>query len=213
MSFGIRFLKATGSFEVYMNIKYGHVAKAATLAMRDTADTAKELGRASIAAGGLGSRWQKALRAEVYPRGRFSVNAAAFIYHKIKYANIFERGGTIRGKPLLWLPLSGTPRKIGRRKFSPRNFSQSVGKLYPIPGASKPLLGARVSGKGKRKKVSLSALKKGGKAGEKTRLVPLFVGVPSVSLKGRMRIIRACVQARRMLPRFYETHVAHLERE
>jgi len=43
------------------------MARAATAAMKETAEIAKSKGRASIDAGRLSKKWQNALRANVYP--------------------------------------------------------------------------------------------------------------------------------------------------
>ena len=53
----------------YRDYVYGTMAAAATAAVREAADTVKSKGRANIAAGGFGRKWQNALRANVYPRG------------------------------------------------------------------------------------------------------------------------------------------------
>ena len=71
-------------------------------------------GRADIAAAGFSRRWQNAFRVDVFPRGRkVSVDAAAWVFHKIPYAEVFEEGATIRGRPYLWIALPGTPTRIG----------------------------------------------------------------------------------------------------
>jgi len=62
-------------------------------------------GDAGIAAGGLSRKWQNALRVNIYPPQGDSMHPAAFVYHKIRYAGVFEDGAVIGGQPLLWLPL------------------------------------------------------------------------------------------------------------
>src|SRR5437868_12920194 len=81
------------------------IAKAATAAIREAGDIAKRDGRASIAASGFSRKWQNALRVNIYPPQGDSMRPAAFIYHKIRYAAVFEDGAVIGGQPLLWLPL------------------------------------------------------------------------------------------------------------
>jgi hypothetical protein len=75
------------------------IAKAATAAVREAAELAKSGGRTSIATAGFSRKWQNALRANVYPPNRDSMRAAALIYHKVPYAEVFERGAVIHGKP------------------------------------------------------------------------------------------------------------------
>jgi hypothetical protein len=95
-------------------------------------EIAKRDGRASIAAGGFGPKWQNALRANVYPRGGDSIRAAAVIYHKVPYAIAFEEGAIIQGKPLLWLPLPTVPIGRGGRPIQPRSSaSRSACRFTP----------------------------------------------------------------------------------
>lgn len=77
-------------------------------AMAQTAKTAaaeiKQRGDADITgAGRFGSRWTRGFHSVVSVVGsNFSVRT----YHDIFYFSVFEFGKTIRGKPLLWIPLS-----------------------------------------------------------------------------------------------------------
>ena len=123
-----------GEFSAAQLIAEQKIAKASTGAVREAADLAKAAGRRAIAAAGFSSRWQNALRAKVYPQTGYSIDAAAYIWHKIPYAGIFETGGTIAGHPLLWLPIGNAP-PIG--KFN--------GKLISINRPGKPPLLATVA--------------------------------------------------------------------
>lgn len=197
----------------YRDYVYGTMAAAATAAVREAADTVKSKGRANIAAGGFGRRWQKALRANVYPRGRNSVNAAALIYHKIPYAGVFETGAVIGGKPYLWLPLPTTPFGAGGRRISASQYRKKVGApLYSIwrPGKP-PMLGANVRQTGSRagRGISLSLLRRGRNPGGRgtVRLVPLFVGVSRVVIRKRFAIKALIEQAVASLPALYAKHL------
>lgn len=197
----------------YRDYVYGTMAAAATSAVREAADTVKSKGRANIAAGGFGRRWQKALRANVYPRGRNSVNAAALIYHKIPYAGVFETGAVIGGKPYLWLPLPTTPFGAGGRRISASQYRKKVGApLYSIwrPGKP-PMLGANVRQTGSRagRGISLSLLRRGRNPGGRgtVRLVPLFVGVSRVVIRKRFAIKALIEQAVASLPALYAKHL------
>ncbi|WP_353842903.1 DUF6441 family protein, partial [Mesorhizobium sp.] len=59
-------------------------------------------------------------------------HAAALIFHNIRYAGIFEEGGTISGKPRLWLPLKDTPKRAGRQKMTPALYIKTIGPLVSI---------------------------------------------------------------------------------
>jgi hypothetical protein len=131
------------------------MARAATAAVRDVGEIAKRDGRASIAAGGFGPKWQNALRANVYPRKGDSIRAAAVIYQKVPYAIAFEEGAIIQGKPLLWLPLPTVPIGRGGRPIPASKFRQQVGMpLYTIrrPGnaTATPVAKAAAAPKGRR---------------------------------------------------------------
>lgn len=163
------------------------IAKAATAAMKDTADLAKQRGRASIAAAGFSSRWQNALRADVYPTGKASMSPAAVIKHKIDYAGIFEEGGQITGNPLLWIPIDAniTVRSGGRR-WTPKAYAASVGPLFMLTLAGhRPMLFAK------------------GKRGP-----PLFVGVSQVTISRKFAITEAVREAAEKFATFYDQHIA-----
>jgi hypothetical protein len=188
------------------------IAKAATAAVREAAELAKAEGRASIAAAGFSRKWQNALRANVYPRGRDSMRAAALIYHKVPYTEVFEHGAVIHGKPLLWLPLPNAPFGAGGRRISPAKFRQQVGTpLYTIRQPGKPpMLGANVRMTKARsgKALSLAALRRGRNPGGKgsVRLVPLYVGIETTNIPKRFAILDAVNRAAGRLPELYLKH-------
>lgn len=221
MTLRLVFKAAIGQFDDAMAELERPIAEAATAAMRDVADLVKNEGRASIARAGFSARWQNTLRAEVYPQGsRPSMKPAAWIFHKIPYAIVFEQGATIRGRPRLWLPLSSAPKKIGRKSFTPKNVSATYGDiLFPIKRASKTFLAARVrvpkSQVGGRISVTPAMLRQavrgrsnnplrglGGGSGVLTS-VPLFHGVDSVKLRKRFNVAGAAKSGRKAFAAFY----------
>lgn len=188
------------------------MARAATAAVREAADLAKAGGRASIAAAGFGKKWQNALQAKVYPRGRDSMRAAALIYHKVPYAEVFEQGAVIHGKPYLWLPLPNAPFGSGGKRIPPSKFRELVGSpLYTIRRPGKPpMLGANVRMTNKRagRAISLSLLRRGRNPGGRgtVQLVPLYVGVDAANITKRFAIIDAIERAATRLPELYLKH-------
>jgi len=185
------------------------IARAATAAMREAAELAKAGGRASIAGAGFSRKWQNALRAKIYPPNRESMRAAALIYHKVPYAEVFEQGAVIRGKPLLWLPLPNAPFGAGGRRIPASKFQQQVGSpLYTIRRPGKPpMLGAHVRMTDARagKAISLALLRRGRNPGGKgtVRLVPLYVGIEVASIPKRFAILDAINRAAARLPSLY----------
>lgn len=121
-------------------------AKASTSAAYEAARDIKKFGSADIrSAGRFGSRWTTGLHADVSPpRGQSSIDASIKISHKVPYFNIFEFGGTIHGKPLLWIPLSFANDAQGKRA---RDYP---GKLFRVDRDGKaPLLLSSGSGEPK----------------------------------------------------------------
>ncbi|MGM5087529.1 hypothetical protein E0H64_17685 [Rhizobium leguminosarum bv. viciae] len=199
MTLKLLFRAVKGEFEQALREKYQPLAEAGQETIQEIADQIKVAARQDIASAGFSKRWQNALRVDVYPKGRVSLNAAALIYHKIPYADVFESGATIRGKPQLWLPLDTTPKKIGAKKMTAERFKREIGPLKLIKRAGKkPLLAADMSAtkaqirSGFFGKVTLGRLRKGsGQIDTRTQgrmLVPLFVGVDSVKLRDRFSI-------------------------
>jgi hypothetical protein len=71
---------------------------------QETSENIIALGRQDIAsAGRFGSRWMQGLHADV-SEGGGSIRIS--VYHEVPYWRVFEKGATIHGKPMLWIPLS-----------------------------------------------------------------------------------------------------------
>lgn len=80
--------------------------RAAQSAARTCAATIIERGKADMRAGGnfSSSRWQDGLQARISFTSRSEINIR--ITHAVFYWKVFEIGAVIKGKPLLWIPLS-----------------------------------------------------------------------------------------------------------
>jgi hypothetical protein len=207
---------------------------AATATMRQVGDLLKTEVRANIRSGGLSAKWANAWRVAVYPKRGTSLDPAAFGFHKIPYALIFEEGGTIRGRNgLLWLPLPTVP-KVGKRIARPKDLTGV--DLFTIKrNGKKPLLAANIRHAGAnrnsriRGQVSLPALRAGTSAqkirdtsrlkakqrggvkawnaGANVISVPLFVGVPSVTLRRRFNIAGVTQRVANVIPTLYDQNV------
>lgn len=109
------------------------VLAAARASAQEGAGIILKRGRSDISkAGRFGSRWTDGLTAPVTEGGgRIVINVA----HAVPYFMVFQRGKVIRGKPLLWIPLSFAGDALGRRA---RDFP---GGLFRVNRAGKaPLL-------------------------------------------------------------------------
>ena len=208
------FESISGDWTREMDKATAKIARCATGAIRDAADLAKQRGRASIASGGFSLKWQNALHADIYPKKGVSLSPAAVIRHKIPYADVFEYGLAIAGKPLLWMPLSNVPVLAGGRRMSPSQFVERIGVLYTmkVPG-KQPMLGAvvRMTDARASKGISLSLLRRGRNPhGRGTvRLVPLYVGVPNVNDPKKFGVLDAIRQAAAQVPQFYVQEFEH----
>ena len=189
MALSLVYSAVTGELDQALRALYQPIAAAATGAVRDAAAQIKTEGRAAIAAGGFGPKWQNALRVEVYPARGASANAAALAHHKIPYAGVFETGAQIAGKPLLWIPISGTPARVSGQRFTPKSFRQLIGPLVLIKSRKgQPLLAAPISGR-PTSKISVARLRRGSQGlGRNITLQPVFIGLPAVQLRQRFNL-------------------------
>jgi hypothetical protein len=201
----VKFEAPDGAVQAAMDGAEQRLAVAATETITEAAELAKVRVRANIASAGFGLRWQNAFKVSVYPKGKPSLGAAAFLVHKIPYANVFETGATILGKPMLWIPLSSTPKMIGTQRLTPKTFNQEVGKLVLIkrPGR-RPLLAARVSSAGSS---TVSALKRASRSKGKTTLKPMFIGIDAVSIRKRFDILETVDTVRSAVPDIFAKHL------
>jgi hypothetical protein len=100
-----------------MRRKQEPVREAATAALKETAANAVQEGRSDIAAAGkFSGGWISGLQYRM--EGEDALEPKAIVFHKIGLAQVFERGITIHGKPLMWIPTmpgAPRPRASGRR--------------------------------------------------------------------------------------------------
>jgi hypothetical protein len=146
-------------------------------AVKDAAALALKEGRANVAGAGFPARWQQAVRSRFYPN-KDTGDPAAIVFDVIPFAGVFETGATIRGRPLLWLPLGD---KAGVR--SPRQYP---GRLVSVNVRGKPPL-------------LFDAAKR--------EMGPLFVGVRTVTLRKRLDIARIFKLAAERVGEFYEQRI------
>lgn len=195
------------------------MARALTKAFRDMAKLVEAGARAEIARGGLSARWQKAFFARAKPRVGYSLNPTMRGYMRIGYANIFERGGAIRPikGPFLWVPLSSAPQRIGRKRITPKLYTQTVGPLHYIARPGKAPLLAGDALKRPTGKATLGSLKTGarhvaarqaGGKGRHTESVPIFVGIKAANIRDRLDVDRVYREAARVLPRLYRQRMS-----
>lgn len=166
------------------------ITSALESAVRDTAKLAVQLGRSHIAAAGFPASWGRGVKYKFY-RNRETGSPAATVYaykanarDRVGLIAVFERGVTIAGKPLLWLPVE---KNLPRNVKSPQEYG---GKLVSVNVAGKaPMLfdpSNRLRG-------------------------PLFVGVRSVNIRKRLDLVRVWTQASEHLGEFLEERLRELD--
>lgn len=86
-----------------VKIAQDRIVRSVAATMRDAAAEILKRGRADIRAGGnFRKRWTDALHADPVQTSTASI---INVFHTIPYFRVFEFGATIKGKPLLWIPL------------------------------------------------------------------------------------------------------------
>lgn len=202
-----------GKFSSAVREIYKPIAEAGTAAIRQAGDDVKRDARASIASAGFGPKWQNALRVDVYPKRGSSARAAAHIYHKIPYAAVFERGATIHGKLMLWIPMSHTPKRANGARLTAAAYVRTIGPLVSFNRPGKPPMLAgqiKASAKGNVTPAKLRSAKTLAdktlahkKGGASVRLIPLYTGISTVTIRRRFAIFAAINRARAKLARYY----------
>ncbi len=216
---------------------YTTMERAATKTMRTLAKEVELAGRAEIA-GGIGVRNARGFFARAKPRVGYSLNASMRGYLRIGYLNIFERGSTVRPKSgkLFWVPLSDkkaagqfatVPTKIGRKKLTPKLYTQLIGPLQYVKRPGKPpLLVGRVTGKATGK-LTVARLKSGARNARRaqansafggrasafrTTSVPIFVGISAAKMPDRLNVDRVYREAAARIPEIYAQIMAAEQR-
>lgn len=155
------------------------IVTAKEAAVRQAADFAVKEGRANIARAGFSSRWQKALVSNFYPN-KDTGDPAALIHHRFPFAGVFERGITIKGRPLLWLPIE---QNLPRGVRSPSEYGRP---LVSVNVAGKPPLlfdpNNRLRG-------------------------PLFFATPRVTIRKRFDLYRIFARAAERMRELYEKQI------
>lgn len=213
-----QWVKATTAYEKI-------IAKANTQAMRDVGREGIKGGRAAIGAAGFSSFVQRSLRAINKPPSGYVLNPSVYVHSLINYLDIFETGKTIVGSPLIWLPLPNVPPMpgsglkfggiVGREHMTPSQYVRLVGPLVKIKNPDgNPLLGAEVEEGGRVSRLRLRRTFLKGAFGEKrkrTHIVPLYVGVPSVTIPKKFDVDGALKDSAKKLGEFYKKRVEPYE--
>ena len=225
----ISFTVPKGASVEAMRVHADNVRDAAARAMVDTVTLVKRDGRGAIAAAGFSKRWQNALRVNVYPTRQRTVDAAAYVYHKIPYAGVFETGATIPGSPYLWLPLDAAPKRAGRNRVTAGNYRELIGApLFRInrPGKA-PLLAAMVPASVARrggKSLTPAQLRRGRRTQARgafsasrrrgthqTVALPLYVGIRAVRIPKKFNLASVFIRGANTLQAGYARYLEEFD--
>lgn len=212
-----------GKFAANIQKMQEPIAFAGTMAFRDGAKMVERIGRGEIARAGFSRRWQTGFRVFGFPRRQFSLDPAIKGIHTIGYANVFERGAHIVGKPLLWIPLPTAPAKVAGKRTTVKALWDAVGGLHLIerPGKAPLLAGRATRAPSAGRSVSLAVLRTGNRragtraaSGRRQRVVsvPLFVGIRAARIASRFDVSRAYDVARRQLGQLYIQRMREVNR-
>jgi len=183
-----------GEMEKEFNRLSKPIAKAATATIREAARLVKKEFKTEFSGAGFSARTANAGRASIKPKTGDSINCSATFFLKPAYLSVFEKGATIHGKPLLWLPLDGVPIGDRGRQLSPKQYIQRIGPLHSSRrGSSKPLLFGKGTGATIRRATSKAVSFRKNKTTRAGQFrgavnVPLFVGVPFVKIPKRVNL-------------------------
>ncbi len=215
---GGQWIKATNIYEKIM-------AAAATKAMRQAGKEAVTKGRARITAAGFSSAFARTLQAINKPKSGYALNPGVYIHTTVNYADVFEKGATIRGaiggrsaSPYLWLPFPEVPPMpgrgvkfggiVGRAHMTPSQYVRNVGPLFTVHRPGKlPLLAAEVETGGKltRRRLRGTFLRSAfGEKQKETRTVFLFFAVNSITIPSKFDVHSAIETEFEQLNDFYQ---------
>ncbi|MFQ6552950.1 DUF6441 family protein [Aestuariibius insulae] len=185
-----------GDLREQLEREYLKGERAVTLTMRRAGRRLQKAWQGQVTAAGLGQRLARTIRAETYPVGQNSMNAAALVYTKApKLIAAFDEGPMIRSKEGFWLaiPLPTAGRGRFGRRMTPLDWERRTGKQLRFvyrSGRSALLVAddARLSSRGLARNKGGRRRKDGILSGAQT--VPIFVLVPQVKLRKRLDLDR-----------------------
>lgn len=174
--------------------------KAVSSAMRDAGQDLRDAWRSQITRAGLGQRLARTIRAENYPKGKNSLNAAAMVWTRAPViVEAHNTGPLIRSRNGFWLaiptPAAGKSLRGGR--ITPLEWERRTGLrlrfIYRTTGPSLLIAEARLNKQGR-------AVVSRAKTGRGVASVPIFLLVPQVRLRKRLDLERAAKVAINALP-------------
>ncbi|NOX41609.1 MAG: hypothetical protein GXP05_14195 [Alphaproteobacteria bacterium] len=174
---------------------------AVTAAMKSAGSELKQAWRAQITSTGLGHRLPRTIRNRTYPKGKDSIDAAAFVWSNApEILNAHDCGVRIRSKSGFYLaiPTEAAGKGRGGARLTPGEWEQRRGmKLRFIYRRNGPSLlaaeKARINTRG-------TAVTSRSKTGRGQVSAPIFILVPQVKLRKRLDLARDAERVAGMVP-------------
>lgn len=196
-----------GSFQKEIDAENRKIADAAEGAVNDAGKLAAELAKQAIAAGGFGTWWQKGVKLTKPKKDGGDVYVT--VYDSIRIASVFEKGTSINGEPLLWIPTDDVPKGKGGKQLTPKQYVALLGqKLVSVnlPGHPPMLLGPGSGGIVRATAKSVRIRKKRGSAvfgNEFGSLVPLYIGISTAKMPVRYNVTAAIAKGAEKVLEFF----------
>jgi len=164
---------------------------AVTAAMKSAGSELKTAWRRQITSAGLGQRLPRTIRNRTYPKGKVSIDAAAFVWSNApEILSAHDKGVLIRSKSGFYLaiPTEAAGKGRGGARLTPGEWEQRRGmKLRFIYRRGGPSLlvaeKARINTRG-------TAVASRSKTGRGQVTAPIFILVPQVKLRKRLDLAR-----------------------
>jgi len=182
-----------GNLPKFMKEQQAAAEVAVTSGISEITTRIKEGLRGQVSGAGLGSKLAKSWQAQVYPKGKKSLEAAGWVFSKApKIIRAFNEGVVIKSKEgwFLAIPTEAAPKRgVGGKRISPSTFPEhSLGRLrfvYRRGAVSLLVVDGLRAGTGKRggfRKASDTAQR----TGRGLTTVVMFFLVPQAKLKKRL---------------------------
>ena len=164
---------------------------AVTAAMKSAGSELKQAWREQITRAGLGHRLPRTIRNRTYPKGKDSIDAAAFVWSNApEILNAHDKGVLIRSKNGFYLaiPTEAAGKGRGGARLTPAQWEQRRGMrlrfIYRRNAPSLLVAGkARINPRG-------TAVASRSKTGRGQVTAPIFLLVPQVRLRKRLDLAR-----------------------
>lgn len=151
------------------------VRRVTRVAASKAMDEALRRGRANISgAGKFGKRWTEGLSGEI---GEGGGHTAIQFSHNVPYFSVFQEGRVIKGKPLLWIPLSFANDAQGIRA---RDYPGGLFRVNRLSGGAPLLFSVRDK-------------------------QPKYFGKESVTIPKKFRVIEIIAETARKMRNFYRS--------